>query len=288
MTEPANAATTEPTTRPTDARPAPETPTVPQRARRGGRPSRLGRILAVLAGGIVFLVVWELIVLIGGYQPFILPDPPTVFGRFVKAWTEGTMGPHVLATLEEIALGFVVGVAAGLVAGYVLARSRMANLVLSPYLVAAQSTPILALAPLFALWFGSGLLTVVIICALIVFFPVAVSTMVGVRNVDGRLMELARSLRATRRQVLVTLEVPAALPSIMGGIRVGVTLATVGAIIGEWAGADRGLGYLINLSRGSLFDIPLMFATLLTTALLGVAFYGLTVLIERRLVGDRG
>ncbi len=112
--------------------------------------------------------------------------------------------------------------------------------------------------------------------------------MVGLRNVDAGLMELARSLRATRRQVLVTLEVPAALPSIMGGIRVGVTLAMVGAIIGEWAGADRGLGYLINLSRGSLFDIPLMFATLLTTALLGVAFYGLTVLIERRLVGDRG
>jgi NitT/TauT family transport system permease protein len=267
--------------------PAPTPPSPPERGRRSGRSGRLGRILAVLAGGILFLLAWELVVLIGGYKPFILPDPPTVFSRFVQAWTQGTMGPNVLATLQEIALGFVVGVAAGLVAGYVLARSRIANLVLSPYLVAAQSTPILALAPLFALWFGSGLLTVVIICALIVFFPVAVSTLVGLRSVDAGLVELARSLRATRRQVLVTLEVPAALPSVMGGIRVGVTLAVVGAIIGEWAGAARGLGYLINLARGSLFDIPLMFATLLMTALLGVGFYGLTVLIERRLVGDR-
>ena len=138
---------------------------------------------------------------------------------------------------------------------------------LSPYLVAAQATPILALAPLLALWFGPGLLGKVLICALIVFFPVAVATMVGIRSVDARLLELGRSLRATRRQVLTTLEIPAAMPNILGGLRVGVTLAVVGAIVGEWAGAESGLGVLINLARGSLFDTPLMFATLLTIAL---------------------
>ena len=158
---------------------------------------------------------------------------------------------------------------------------------LSPYLVAAQATPILALAPLLALWFGAGLLSKVVICSLIVFFPVAVATMVGIRSVDAGLLELARSLRATRRQVVATLEIPAALPSILGGMRVGVTLAVVGAIVGEWAGASQGLGVLVNLARGSLFDIPLMFATLLTIALLGVVLYGLVVLTERRLVGPR-
>jgi NitT/TauT family transport system permease protein len=111
--------------------------------------------------------------------------------------------------------------------------------------------------------------------------------MVGIRSVDARLLELARSLRATRRQVLVTLEVPAALPSIFGGFRVGVTLAVVGAIVGEWAGADRGLGLLVNLARVSLFDIPLMFATLVTIALLGVALYVLVVVIERALLRAR-
>jgi NitT/TauT family transport system permease protein len=127
----------------------------------------------------------------------------------------------------------------------------------------------------------------VVICALIVFFPVAVATMVGIRSVDARLLELGRSLRATRRQVLTTLEIPAALPSILGGMRVGVTLAVVGAIVGEWAGAERGLGVLINLARGSLFDTPLMFATLLTIALLGIALYLVVIAIERRLVGAR-
>jgi NitT/TauT family transport system permease protein len=227
-------------------------------------------------------------VLVGGYPPYILPDPLTVFRRFATAWTDGTMASHAAVTLQEIVLGFVVGAVGGLAVGYVIARSRLVDLVLSPYLVAAQSTPILALAPLLILWFGPGLLSKVVICGLIVFFPVAISTLVGLRTVDPGLLELARSLRATRRQVLTTLEIPAALPSIMGGIRVGVTLAVVGAIVGEWAGADKGLGLLILLAQGSLFDIPLMFAALLTVALIGVGLYGITVVIERRVIGDRG
>jgi NitT/TauT family transport system permease protein len=137
------------------------------------------------------------------------------------------------------------------------------------------------------LWFGPGLTARVVVCGLIVFFPIAVATMVGIRAVDESLLELARSLRATRAQVLTTLEIPAALPSIFGGLRVGVTLAVVGAIVAEWAGADRGLGVLVNLARGSLFDIPLLFATLLTIALIGIALYLAVVLIERQLIGSR-
>jgi NitT/TauT family transport system permease protein len=125
-----------------------------------------------------------------------------------------------------------------------------------------------------------------VICALIVFFPVAIATMVGIRTVDQRLLELGRSLRATPRQIAVQLELPAALPQILGGMRVGATLAVIGAIVAEWAGASRGLGVLINLARGSLFDIPLMFATLVTIALIGVALYLLVLLVERILVGS--
>jgi NitT/TauT family transport system permease protein len=117
---------------------------------------------------------------------------------------------------------------------------------------------------------------------------VAVATTVALRSVDRRLIELGRSLRATRRQMLATIELPAALPGILGGMRVGVTLAVVGAIIGEWAGAQAGLGWLLNIARGSSFDTPLLFATLLTIALLGVALYSVTVVVERRLVGARG
>jgi NitT/TauT family transport system permease protein len=246
-----------------------------------------GALLSIAAALVAFLVIWQLVVTVSGFPPFILPPPGQVGTRWLAAWQAGTIQPHLLTTLGEVALGFAVGAGSALVVGYALARSALVERVLSPYLVAAQATPILAVAPLIALWFGPGLAGKVVICALIVFFPVAVSTMVGIRSVDARLLELGRSLRATRRQVLTTLEIPAALPSILGGMRVGVTLAVVGAIVGEWAGAERGLGVLINLARGSMFDIPLMFATLLTIALVGIALYLVVVVIERRLVGAR-
>ena len=247
--------------------------------------SRAASVLPVLIAAVVFVAAWKLIVIVGNYPVFILPAPEVVVGRFVSAWIDGTMTPHVLATLSEIAFGLVIGASLAVLVGYPLARSRLAERLLSPYLVAAQATPILALAPLLVLWLGTGLAAKVVICALIVFFPVAVATMVGIRSVDARLLELGRSLRATRWQVLRHLEVPAALPQILGGMRVGVTLAVIGAIVGEWAGADRGLGVLINLARGSLFDYPLMFATLLTIAGIAVLLYLAVVLAERVLVG---
>jgi NitT/TauT family transport system permease protein len=133
-----------------------------------------------------------------------------------------------------------------------------------------------------ALWFGSGLFAHAVIVALIVFFPVAISTVVAVQGVDRRLLEMARSYRVTRGQRLRMVELPAALPGILGGLRIGVTLSVVGAIVAEWTGGETGLGVLINLARGSLFDIPLLFATLLTIALIGVALYSVVVLVERR------
>jgi NitT/TauT family transport system permease protein len=254
------------------------------------RSPRSSRLTAVVAGAIaltVFVVGWKALVVVAGYPPFILPAPELVAVRFVRAWSDGTILPHALRTLVEIGLGFGVGASLALVTGYALARLPLAERLLSPYLVAAQAMPILVLAPLLALWFGPGITAKVVICALIVFFPIAIATMVGIRSVDRRLLELARSLRATRRQIVTTLEIPAALPSIFGGLRVGVTLSVVGAIVGEWAGTDEGLGLLVNLARGSLFDTPLLFATLLTIALLGIALYGLVVLVERALVGTR-
>jgi NitT/TauT family transport system permease protein len=244
-------------------------------------------VLSIVAAFVVFVLLWQVIVVVSGLPPFILPPPLVVGERLLRAITDGTIQPHLAATLLEVVLGFAVGASSALILGYALARSQFVERVLSPYLVAAQATPILALAPLIALWFGPGLVGKVLICSLIVFFPVAVATMIGIRSVDAKLLELGRALRATRRQVLTTLEIPAALPNILGGMRVGVTLAVVGAIVGEWAGAERGLGVLINLARGSLFDIPLMFATLLTIALVGIGLYLVVVLIERRLVGAR-
>jgi NitT/TauT family transport system permease protein len=254
-------------------------------------PSRARRVAAagapVVISLVVFVLAWQAIVVAGSYPPFILPAPFVVLERFATAWTDGTMWPHFSTTLVEVLLGFAIGASLALVTGVLLARSRLAEKLLSPYLVAAQATPILALAPLIVLWFGPGMPSKLVITTLIVFFPVTVATMVGIRSVDPRLLEMAHSFRATDWQVVRRVEVPAALPAILGGMRVGVTLAVIGAIIGEWAGGERGLGVLINIARGSLFDIPLMFATLATLALLGVTLYLVMILIEHRLVGDR-
>jgi NitT/TauT family transport system permease protein len=247
--------------------------------------SALRSALPILAAAAVFFVGWKALVVVGNLPVFILPAPEVVAQRFVRAWTDGTMWRHASATLVEIGLGFVVGAGLAVAVGYLLARSRLAERLLSPYIVAAQATPVLVLAPLLVLWLGTGLLPKVVICALIVFFPVAVATMVGIRSVDRRLLEMGHSLRATPSQVLTKLELPAALPQILGGMRVGVTLAVIGAIVGEWAGADRGLGVLVNLARGSLFDFPLMFATLATIALIALSLYLVVLIVERALVG---
>lgn len=243
------------------------------------------QVWPVVAAAVAFVVGWQVIVNLTNYPTYVLPGPLVVLDQFVAAWTAGTIPTHAAATLTEVALGLLVGGGAGLLIGILLARSALAERLFSPYIVAAQATPILALAPLIYLWLGSGLASRVLICSLIVFFPITVSTMVGIRSVDVRLLELARSLRATRRQVLRLVEIPGALPQILGGFRVGVTLAVVGAIVAEWAGADRGLGVLINLARGSLFDTPLIFATLFTIAAIGVLLYLCVVLLERLLIG---
>lgn len=248
---------------------------------------RFAAVLPVLLALVTFLLVWQVVIVVGELQPSILPSPRHVAERFVRAFQDGTIQPHLGTTLSEIAWGFGIGALIALLVGYAMARSTLTERLLSPYMVAFQAIPILALAPLLSIWFGTGMVSKVIICALIAFFPIAVATMVGIRSVDARLLELGRSLRATPRQILWTIEIPAALPSIFGGMRVGVTLAVIGAIVGEWAAPSGGLGVLINLARGSLFDIPLMFATLLTIAIVGVVLYLVVVLVERRLVGAR-
>ncbi|MEK6192202.1 MAG: ABC transporter permease [Chloroflexota bacterium] len=242
---------------------------------------RLG-FIALSAGA--FLAAWKVIVLIGGYPEYILPAPEVVAARAAEAIQNGTLQPHLAATVEESVIGFLVGALVAVVVGILLAKSLTAERVLSPYLVAAQAIPILALAPLIDIWFGGGLTARVVICALIVFFPIAIATMVGIRSTDPLLVEMARAYGARPLQVTRLLELPSALPVLFGGLRVGVTLAVIGAVVAEWAGASIGLGVLINIADQGLFDTPLMFVALASLAVLGLAFYGAVLMAERVLI----
>ncbi len=235
--------------------------------------------LSLLAG----LLLWHLTVNWSALPAFILPAPGRVAARLFTLLGDGSLVRHTLVTLSEILSGLTLGVVAALGLGYVLAKSPHLERLLSPYLVASQATPMVAIAPLLVIWLGPGVLSKVLICALIVFFPVLVNTIVGVRSVPTELRDLMRSLRATRWQTFRLLELPAALPVLFGGLRVGATLSVIGAVVGEFMGADRGLGFLINLGRGQ-YDTALVFVAVGTLIALALTLYGSVLLLERHLL----
>jgi NitT/TauT family transport system permease protein len=232
----------------------------------------------------VFAVVgWELTVRLAGLPAFILPSPLMVAERFLRALSDGSLLRHTAITLLEVLLGLLSGASAALFFGYAVAKSRLFERLASPFLVASQAIPIVAIAPLLVIWFGPGMFSKVLICALIVFFPVLVNTVVGLRAVPRSLYELMRSLRASRTQMFRLLEIPAALPVFLGGLRIGATLSVIGAVVGELVGADRGLGFLINVGRGQ-YDTALVFVAIITLIVLALTLYGSVILLESRLL----
>ncbi|HUS70250.1 MAG TPA: ABC transporter permease [Anaerolineae bacterium] len=235
---------------------------------------------------LAFLCLWQLLVTVGSYPTFILPAPAIVFRKFVVAITDGTLLHHAWATVREVLLGLALGLSVATCLGYIFAKSKSLERLLSPYIVASQSMPIVALAPLLVIWFGFGTLSKVIVCSLTVFFPVLINTIVGLRSVDENLVDLMRSYGATRRQMFTMLEIPAALPVLLGGLKIGVTLSVIGAVVGEFVAADEGLGFLVNLSRG-LFDTPMMFVALFALVIIALSLYGCVVLLESRLLSWR-
>jgi NitT/TauT family transport system permease protein len=213
------------------------------------------------------------------YPAFILPGPQQVWRRAITLAGEGTLWRHAQVTLVEIGLGLLVGLSLAVLLGYLLGKNRTLDRLLSPYIVTSQTIPVVAVAPLLVIWFGSGMLSKVLICALIVFFPTLVSTMVGIRAVDPDLYDLMRSLRANSWQIFLKLELPAALPVLFGGLKLSVILAVVGAVVGEFVGADVGLGFLINLGRGVL-DTPMIFVAVFALVLIAQILYLVVSLIE--------
>jgi NitT/TauT family transport system permease protein len=254
---------------------APTNPRTPWRV-------RLMRHKTILTAPFVLLLgvaLWSALVRWQDLPPFILPAPGVVLQKFTVVVADGTLIRHIGATLAEIALGLLLGLSTAFSLGYLLGKSRPLEQIVSPYIVASQSIPIVAIAPLLIIWLGSGLQSKVIVCALISFFPALISTIIGIRSVDPDLHDLMRSLRATRRQMFSKLELPTALPIIFGGLKLSVTLAVVGAVVGEFVGANAGLGFLINLARGVL-DTPLMFVAVITLVLIAQLLYWTVALLE--------
>lgn len=232
---------------------------------------------------VIFLLAWQAAVLIFRLPAFILPSPGQVADRFVRALADGSLLRHTSATLLEILSGLTTGILLAALLGYFLSRSTLLENILQPFLVASQAVPTVAIAPLLVIWFGPGIFSKVLICALIVFFPVLVNIVVGLRAVPENLRDLLRSMRADRWQTLRLLELPAALPVLLGGLRIGATLSVIGAVVGELVGANRGLGFLINVGRGQ-YDTALVFVGVFTLVALALSLYGIVLFMEKRLL----
>ncbi len=246
----------------------------------------LPNLALALTSVIVAALVWRLVVWLGNYPAFILPTPGLVWERLLQALADGTLYRNTLVTLQEVLAGLALGAGAAAALGYLLAKSRRIERFLSPYIVASQSVPTVAIAPLLVIWFRPGLLSKVLICALIVFFPILVNTVVSVRSVPHDLRDLMRSLQASAWQTFTYLELPAALPVFLGGLRVGATLSVIGAVVGEFVGANAGLGFMILRARGQ-YDTALVFVGVLTLVVMAMGLYGAVALLESRLLSWR-
>ena len=234
---------------------------------------------------LLIFVAWQILVWLTGESArrFLVPTPAAVVARFGKLLSDGRIFYHMGVTLIEMILGLILGTIVALLLGYGVVHSRIIAYLLEPVIVISQAVPTVALAPLLTVWFGPGLASKVVVCALIVFFPILVNVTMGLRSIDPRLWDLFQLLQADHRQILVRLEIPAALPSFLTGLKVGGTLAATGAVVGEFVASSRGLGYLVKQGQ-NLYDLPLMFVAIAVMMSLAIAVYGLLTLIEHTLL----
>ncbi|MBO9400956.1 ABC transporter permease [Shimia sp. R9_3] len=241
------------------------------------------KILPAVAATLFALAVWQTIVSLTELPRFILPGPMLVAETW---WTNrAVIAEHTLVTAQEVLLGLVIGTALGIFTALQLATSKTARLLVQPILVFTQALPVFALAPILTLWLGYGLWSKIAMAVLIIYFPVTSAFFDGLMRTPPGYLDLAKTMQASPSRVLWHIRVPAALPSLGAGVRLAAVYAPIGAVIGEWVGASKGLGYLMLLANGRA-KTDLMFAAMLTLGVLSVLLYVVISKLTKRL-GDR-
>ncbi|TMH36052.1 MAG: ABC transporter permease [Betaproteobacteria bacterium] len=230
---------------------------------------------------VMLVVLWDVTIRLAKIPPYLIPPPLAVakqlFAEWPMLWRETL--PTLYATLGGFALSALIGVPIAMWIAY----SRLVESFVYPLLVFSQSVPKVAIAPLFVVWFGFGIVPKVIAAFLLGFFPVVVATVQGFKSVEADVIDLARSTGANPLKVFLKFRLPTALPSIFSGLKVSVTLAVVGAVVGEFVGSNSGIGYVLQKANGT-FDLPLMFAALVILSMVGVLLFLVIELIERWLM----
>lgn len=233
----------------------------------------LGGVRGVLAPALVvaaLIGIWQLVVRAFDVAEYVLPAP-TAIARSVGANVDILL-PNLRVTAEEMLIGFGLATVVGIALGTLIALSSVFRRSVFPLVIASQTIPVIAIAPVLVIWFGYDITPRVLVTALIAFFPLTVNTVTGLRAVDPELVRLFRSLNATPLQIFRKLTFPAALPYVFAGLKVAATLSVIGATVGEWVGADRGLGYLIVTDTAQV-ETTRVFASIFLLSLSGIVLY---------------
>jgi len=227
---------------------------------------------------VVLIIGWDLCIRLFKIPPYLIPTPWQVVQQLFKEWP--MLWRESLPTLYATLGGFVLSALVGVPIAMWIAYSRLVESFVYPLLVFSQSVPKVAIAPLFVVWFGFGVIPKVIAAFLLGFFPVIVATVQGFKSIESDVIDLARSMGASPLKVFIKFRLPQAMPAIFSGLKVSVTLAVVGAVVGEFVGSNSGLGYVLQKANGT-FDLPLMFAALVILSMIGVLLFLVLELIER-------
>jgi NitT/TauT family transport system permease protein len=258
-------------------------PTVPAAApkRRSWDPRERPQIVLVPAVFVVVVLFWEYLIGPLGVDEYILPKPSAIVESLWTQLTDDLFWGHLWVTTKEALLGFAIGVGSALVLGALIAQIKLVESTLMPYIVAFQTVPKVALAPLFVVWFGFGLTSKVVMAAVISFFPMLVNVIEGLRAADSDKIEMLTAFGASKTQVFRMVRLPSALPFIFAGLDIGIVFAILGAVVGEFIGAKEGLGYLL-LQTNYNFDIAGMFAILVVLSVMGLVAHFVIRLVQRR------
>lgn len=239
--------------------------------------------LPVVLFPILLLLVWHFSVIAFDIKPYLLPSPLSVWNALVSGIVSGSLLTNGWVTLQEVVLGFVSGSAAGVVLAIAVARWKVVERTLYPLIVALQTVPKIALAPLIVTWLGFGMQSKVLTAALLAFFPVLVNAITGLMSSDRDRIDLMRSLQAGPWLVLRYVQLPSALPYVFAGLRIAIVFSVIGAIVGEFVGAEAGLGYLIRASQTNL-DAATTFSVIVILSLMGLTLHSLVKFAEKKFV----
>lgn len=245
--------------------------------------NRLHSVLYPLISLAVLVAIWQAAVVLLQIPDYVLPPPMAVLDALADGFASGTLWPHIGATVTEMLSGYLIGCVLAIGLGALLAESQTFERFVYPLLIGLQATPKVALGPIILVWFGFGLASKIVLVALVCFFPLFVNTVNGIRRTDPELLDACRAFSASRLYLLIHVKLPSAAGEIFAGLQIGVSLALIGAVVGEFLSAQRGLGYMIASSSVSM-SLSTMFSGVVLLALIGLCGAQTVRWLQRRVI----